>query len=37
MDDFEIQRLAKELDAAITRADAKLLIDYSGGPDERAS
>ena len=35
MDDAQIQRIADELDAAVTKDDAKLLIDYSGGPDER--
>ena len=35
MDDAQIQRIADELDAAVTKDDAKLLIDYSGGTDER--
>jgi hypothetical protein len=33
MDDSEIQRLVKELDAAVTKDDAKFLIRY-GDPDE---
>ncbi|MGP0098754.1 MAG: hypothetical protein ACLPHI_17070 [Terriglobales bacterium] len=35
MDDSQIERIADELDAAVTKDDAKLLIDYSGAPDER--
>jgi len=35
MDDSQTRRIADELDAAVTKDEAKLLIDYSGGPDER--
>jgi hypothetical protein len=35
MDDLQIQQIVRELEAAVTKDDAKLFIDYSGGPDER--